>query len=118
MPVRLTASEALALRMTSLLLFPGAGSNRENPALVAAFDACGTLELDDHWIQRTVAVMRRALEAQAQVRLAAHFFGEARHQSRFANTGFARDENDLAAPVPGHLFAIEQMPDFLLPADK
>src|SRR6478735_8581446 len=77
-------------------------------------EARGALQLTNDGIERAVSVLRRAEVAQASVGFAREPFQKCGREPRFADTGFPRNQDDLAFAAPGSLPAAEQNLELLL----
>ncbi len=85
---------------------------------IAALDPGGALELLDHRLERTVAVIGQALVAQQAVRAVFQPLAQALDDARLADAGLAGQQHDVALAVTGLLPALEQQGDLVLAADQ
>ena len=77
------------------------------------------LQQIDHRIQGAVLVIGRTLaRRQPRLGLGGHLFLQHLHQARFADARFAAEQHHLPEAVLDLRPALQQQPDFLLPAHQ
>jgi hypothetical protein len=75
-------------------------------------------QLDQRIQSRVLVVGRTLARRQPRLGLAGHVFGQHLHEARFADAGFAAEQDHLSKAVRDLGPALPQQPDFLLPAHE
>ena len=78
----------------------------------------GMLDLAHRRVERSIAVIRRALQHDAPMRLGADALEQRLDQPRLAHAGFGGEHDRLSLALLRQMPAVEQQAHFLRPADE